>query len=139
MIVSTIAGRIRVRSNRLKSRKIAQSVEAKVKTLAGVTEVRINGAAASMIVHFNRRSADVEWLEDQIEAICRPQPQAGTKRSSPLSKQLNRATKVGMMSTLATSLAFIALGKKKPHAQFGMAFVAFAGLHMAKHAKLLLK
>ncbi len=139
MIVSTVAGRIRVRSNRLKSAKIAQSVEARVRQLAGVNEVRINGAAASMVVHFDQRAADIEWLEDQIEAICRPQPQAKPRNGSRLSKQFNRATKVGMMSTLATSLVYIALGKKKPHAQFGIAFVAFAGLHMAKHARQLLR
>lgn len=47
MIVSTVAGRIRIRANRLKSEKIADKIQARAEALQGVTSARANPAAGS--------------------------------------------------------------------------------------------
>lgn len=139
MIVSTVSGRIRVRSNRLKSKKTAEQIRRQAVQLDGVTEVRINPAAGSLVVGYDTRAVDTVELEDRLEALCLPpaaRPKSGRGRAS---RHLNRATKVGMMATLATSLAYGYLGKKKAHIGFGTAFVAFAGMHMLRYQSTLVR
>lgn len=140
MIVSTVSGRIRVRANRLKSEKIAESIRRRVTEIAGVSDVRINPAAGSLVVSYDTRLVDTLALEDQLEAMCLPAtaPAKGGGRSG-VSKHLNRATKVGMMTTLGTSLVFGYLGNKKAHVALGTAFVAFAGMHMLRYQSSLIR
>lgn len=44
-----------------------------------------------------------------------------------------------MMTTLGTSLAFGYLGNKKAHIGFGTAFVAFAGMHILRYQRTLIR
>ena len=140
MIVSTVDGRLRVRANRLKSKKISESVKKRIEALDGVISVRTNPGAASLIVYFHAEGVDTDMLEEEIVAICTPSKSG--KRSeaqSQLSRRLNQANKIGMAGTLAASLAYGYLGKKKLHIQYGTAFVALAGLHMLKYSRTLLR
>jgi copper chaperone CopZ len=138
MIVSEVDGRIRIRAKRLKSSKIANSIKGKVEELEGVHTVRVNPEASSIVVNFDVSVVDTFDLEDQIIEICTPTNGDKTKHKT-LSKRVNQATKIGMMTTLATSLAYGFMGQKKNHILFGKAFVAFAGAHMLKHSGRLLK
>ncbi len=139
MIVSTVAGRIRVRSHRLKVKDVAQRVEAEASAIAGVTDARVNSAAGSLAVIYDTTAIDTEALEDRLEALCMTPAARAPRKSKELSRRVNQATKVGMMATLATSLAYGALGKKKQHIAFGTAFVALAGVHMFRYQSTLIR
>ncbi|MCG8425904.1 MAG: hypothetical protein MI754_00945 [Chromatiales bacterium] len=128
-----------MRAKRLKSKKISSSIREKIEHLPGVLEVRTNPGAGSIVVNYDTHVVDATVLEDQIEAICSPNASGNGENGNGLAKQLNRATKVGMMTTLATSITYGFLGKKKPHIAYGTAFLAFAGLHMLKHSSRLLR
>lgn len=138
MIVSTAGGRIRIRTNRLKSKKISGRLKDRIEALEGVTGVRANPNAHSLIVHFDENRIEMTDLEDQVIEICSP-PKNDGNGSNKLTKRLNQASKVGMIATLATSLAYGYAGKKKPHIRFGTAFLALAGVHMLKHSNRLLR
>ncbi len=138
MIVSTVAGRIRIRSNILKAKKRAQRVEQAVSEYPGVSEIRINPSAGSITVLYSPDQVDEHDLEEFIERSCalqRPQ----RKNGSTLARQVNLVTKAGMVSSLATSVALAYTGPKKLHIATGKAFMVFAGLHMLKHYKTLLR
>ena len=139
MIVSTVSGRIRIRSNRLKSKKIASKVLREVEALEGVSDVRINPAAGSLVVNYDTRAVETLELEDRLEALCMPPKPATNGTKKTISRYANRATKVGMATTLATSLAYAYLGNKKAHIRFGKAFVVFAGLHILRYQSTLLR
>lgn len=139
MIVSTVAGRIRVRSNRLKSKKNAERVRERASALAGVMDVRVNPAAGSLVVSYDAAQVDALVLEEQLEALCAAGSGIPLTISGDLSRHLNQATKLGMMATLGTSLALGFAGRKKAHIGFGAAFVAFAGMHMLRYQKTLVR
>jgi copper chaperone CopZ len=139
MIVSTVAGRIRVRSRRLRSSGIADRVRRQVETMPGVSMVRVNTAAGCLVVGYDPQVVDTEGLEDRLEALCLPPPPARTGKPSTVSRQINRITKAGMVTTLGTSLVYGYLGRKKPHIGFGAAFLAFAGVHMLRYRGTLLR
>ena len=139
MIVSTVAGRIRIRSHRLKLKEVAQQVEAGASAIEGVTDARVNSAAGSLTVIYDTAAIDTEVLEDRLEALCMTPVARPPKKGRELSRRVNQATKVGMMATLATSLAYGALGKKKQHIAFGTAFVALAGVHMFRYQNTLVR
>lgn len=104
--------------------------------LPGVTGVRINPGAGSIIVNFDDSCIDCESLEDQLLDICQPPV---VKPAFKGKRVINKVAKVGMMTTLATSLAYASVGKKRQHINYGKAFVVFAGMHMLGHAKALLR
>ncbi|MGD2118110.1 MAG: hypothetical protein PVG66_07115 [Chromatiales bacterium] len=136
VVVSTVAGRLRVRAKRLKSRRIAEQICEQIRTLPGALEVRANPAAGSIIISFDSEQVDVHELEDAIDELCQP---PAKNAPTGMSRQLNRITKIGMISTLATSVAYGVAGKKKPHVQYATAFLAFAGMHMLRYSKSLLR
>ena len=139
MIVSTVSGRIRIRSNRLKSQKIANKILREAEVLEGVTDVRTNPAAGSLVVSYDTRAVDTVELEDKLEALCMPPKPVVNGTNKTISHYANKATKVGMATTLATSLVYGYLGNKKAHIRFGKAFVVFAGLHMLRYQSTLLR
>lgn len=144
MIVSTQKGRIRVRFNKLRSVKVARRAQAEIEKLQGIFSVRENSAACSLIVMFDQNIVDAEKLEDQIMDICieaaKPvKTTVAENKKRKLSKQINQATKIGMVGTLSASLAYGYMGKKKPHIYYGLVFVALAGAHMLRYSKTLFR
>jgi len=139
MIVSTVAGRVRVRSNFLKARDFAQDVQRKAGQLPGVSEVRVNSAAGSLVVSYDTREADPETLENELETLCFRRPPAARSGNGNLARQFNRATKIGMVTSLGTAVALGYMGKKKAHISFGTAFLALAGLHVWRNQRTLLR
>ncbi|WP_405229156.1 heavy-metal-associated domain-containing protein [Lentisalinibacter sediminis] len=139
MIASTVPGRIRIRSGRLKSRKIATAVREAATALDGVNSARVNTAAGSLVVTYDAAENDGEALEKKLEDVCLTAGRDALPVRRDLQAQLNRVTKVGMIATLGTSLAYGYAGKKKPHIAFGSAFLVFAGLHMLRYRARLLR
>lgn len=138
MISSITDGRIRIKTNRLKNKRVSDSIKGKVEALNGVSAVRTNPGASSIVVHFNKNQVDIEQLENEIFELCSP-PKANKKSKPKISRRVNQASKIGMMATLSASLVYGFMGKKKPHIYYGSAFVGLAGLHMLKHSKSLIK
>ncbi|MEQ8602103.1 MAG: hypothetical protein RIB45_02200 [Marivibrio sp.] len=139
MIVSTVQGRIRVRAPRLKSARFGREAVEAAAALDGVLEARHNRGAGCLIVSYDPQTVETEALEDQLEAICTERAEAVRAGRSPLSRRLNQATKVGMMASLATSLTYGFLGRKKEHIAFGTVFVALAGAHMVRYQRTLVR
>ena len=139
MIVSTVSGRVRVRAPRLKSHRIAEDIRREAAAIPGVTQVRVNAGAGSLVVGYDSRAVDLEALEDRLEALCLPPAAKPRPPGRGFSRHLNRATKVGMMATLATSLAYGYAGRKKAHIGFGAAFLALAGMHMLRYQATLVR
>ena len=139
MIVSAVAGRIRIRSNFLKAKEFARDVQQQAERLPGVSEVRTNPAAGSLVVSYDTRLADVEVLEQELEALCFRRPPAVQPRNGELARQVNRATKIGMVTSLGTAVALGFMGRKKAHIGFGTAFLALAGLHIWRNQRTLLR
>ena len=84
-------------------------------------------------------TVDTEALEDRLESLCLAPAAKPRPAGRSISRHLNRATKVGMMATLATSLACGYAGRKKAHIGFGTAFVALAGMHMLRYQATLVR
>jgi len=139
MIVSTVSGRIRVRAPRLKNHRIAEGIRREAAAIPGVTQVRVNAGAGSLVVGYETRAVDTEALEDRLESLCLAPAAKPRPAGRSISRHLNRATKVGMMATLATSLACGYAGRKKAHIGFGTAFVALAGMHMLRYQATLVR
>lgn len=139
MIVRSVSGRMRVHHNLLMFRTISLKVKRRIEMIDFITDVRINPPVGSLVIQFNSRRVDIESLENQVEAIIEPALTADQIRKEAINRKFNQATKIGMISTLAASLTYAALGKKKLHVNYGLAFVAFAGLHLLKYSRTLLR
>lgn len=139
MIVSAVAGRIRVRSNLLKAKDFARDVQQQAQCLPGVSEVRLNASAGSLVVSYDTGTADVEALENELEALCFRRPPVVRPANGELARQFNRATKIGMVTSLGTAVVLGFMGKKKAHIGFGTAFLALASLHIWRNQRTLLR
>lgn len=139
MIISTVTGRVRIRAKALRSGRIADRVAAQIAGVPGVVEVRPNPGAGCVVVTYEPQALDAETLEDQLEALCRAAERSPRSTSQGLSRQINRATKYGMLATLTASLAYGYLGRKKAHIGFGAAFLVFAGAHLFRYQNSLLR
>jgi len=140
MIVNTVNGRVRVRARALRSGKEAARIAAELADLPGVVDARPNAGAGCLVVNFDPDAIDVGMLEERIEKLCQAaerMPRNNNGRG--LTRQLNRATKYGMLATLTTSLAYGYLGRKKAHIGFGAAFLALAGAHLFRYQSSLFR
>lgn len=140
-VVSSLPGRIRIRDKALRSRARLAQVEAELKRVEGVVVVEPNAAAGSIVLHYAPDRTDPVRLESDIDALidkalALPQRPAGTRS---LRMQVNRYAKIGMMGSLATSLALAATGSKRWHAVTGGMFVACLGVHLGVHRRHLLR
>lgn len=123
MIVSSVPGRIRVRSRRLKSENRAKAIQAEVETFKGVASVYSNPHAGSLTVAFDPENVEAEKLEDRLEALCDPQP-------NKLERNLEMATRIGMAGTIAATIYQGFYGSKRTHIQLGKAFMGVAAAHL---------
>lgn len=139
MLVSTVNGRVRVRARILRSAATASRIAHALRSLPGVDEVRMNPGAGCLVVTFEPDALAVEELEDRIEAQLHAAERVPRGNGRGLSRQLNQATKYGMLATLGTSLAYGYLGRKKAHIGFGAAFLVLAGAHLFRYQCSLLR
>ena len=139
-IVSSLPGRIRVRDRVLRNRARLDQLEVALRRIEAVTSLQSNPGAGSVVLYFDVAQADAAALEEEVDAavdaaLAAPLPK--NKRS--LKMQVNRYAKVGMLGSLATSLALAATGQKKLHAVTGGLFVACLGVHLGVHRRSLLR
>ena len=140
MVVSAVRGRARVRAKALRSPQTAARLSAEIAAIPGVLDVRPNPGDDCLVVTFEPEVLQIETLEEQSEVLCQA-AERGPRRNKGrnLSRQLNRATKYGMLATLTTSLAYGYLGRKKLHIGFGAAFLVFVGAHLLRYQGSLMR
>ncbi|MBS3799450.1 MAG: hypothetical protein KGY40_00505 [Thioalkalivibrio sp.] len=139
MIVSSVNGRVRVRAQVLRSAGTAAAMVSQLSAVPGVIDARPNAGAGCIAVTFDPDVLEIEVLEKRIESLCRSAERARRNPGRGITRHLNRATKYGMVASLATSLAYGYVGRKKPHIRFGTAFLVFAGAHMLRYRHTLMR
>jgi copper chaperone CopZ len=115
-------------------------LEVALRRIDGITSLQSNPGAGSVVLYFDVARVDTAVLEEAVDAavdatLAAPLPKS--KRS--LKMQVNRYAKVGMLGSLATSLALAATGQKRLHAVTGGLFVACLGVHLGVHRRSLLR
>jgi cation transport ATPase len=139
VLVNAVNGRLRVRAPILRTRRIGESIESEVQAIPGVTEVRLNPAASSLVVHYDPSATELEALEERIEQLCTQVQIRVQKRRRDLSRNLNLASKVGMVGTLAGTVGFAYLGSKKNHERMAWGFASFVAFHILRNRNTLLR
>ena len=139
VLVNSFSGRLRVRAPVLRSRRFAEPIEAQVRSIPGVSNVRLNPAAASLVVLYDPEQAEMETLEERLEQLCSDQQVRATKQRRDLSRQVNLVSKIGMITSLAGTVGFAYLGSKKVHERMGWAFLAFAAYHLLRNRRTVLR
>jgi cation transport ATPase len=139
VLVNAVNGRLRVRSPILKIRKVGESIEAEVREMAGVKEVRLNPPASSMVVHYDPAQVEMDTLEERLEQLCTQTQIRVQKRKRDLARNLNLASKIGMAGTLAGTVGLAYFGSKKNHERMGWAFLSFAAYHLLRNRNTLIR
>ncbi|MDV7212067.1 HMA2 domain-containing protein [Azotobacter beijerinckii] len=139
-IVSALPGRIRIRDRALRDRARLARIEEALAGFEGIDSLQPNPRAGSLVLHFDAARVEIEALEAAVDAAIDAElarPHAPRRRS--LKMQVNRGAKLGMLGSLAASLALAAAGKKSWHAVTGGLFVACLGVHLAVHRRSILR
>lgn len=139
VLVNAVPGRLRVRAQVLRNRRLAEPIETEIRAIPGVSEVRLNPAAASLAVHYDPAEVEMEVLEERLERLCLDHQARASKRRRDLSRQINLAGKVGMVTTLAGTIGYAYFGSKTTHQRMGWAFLTFAAYHMLRNRGTLLR
>ncbi|MCQ8129145.1 HMA2 domain-containing protein [Methylomonas rivi] len=139
-IVSSTPGRIRVRDKRLRNPARLDILEAELLKIEAINELHPNAAAGSMVVIFDPEQIDLSAFEVKVDAAAdRALDASLSTENRSMKMRINRYAKVGMLGSLATSLALVAAGQKKGHAVAGGLFMACLGVHLTTHRKSLLR
>lgn len=139
VLVNALSGRLRVRSPNLRDRRAGEAIEAEVRSMAGVSDVRLNRAAGSLVVVYDPAEVEPEAVEERLEQLCMDQQARKVARQRNLSRQVNLASKVAMAGTLAGTIGYAYLGSKKTHERMAWAFLGLAGFHMLRNRRTLLR
>ncbi|MBK1687591.1 HMA2 domain-containing protein [Rubrivivax gelatinosus] len=149
-IVSSVPGRLRLRDARLRRDALRDAVLARLDSLPALRTLRANAAAGSVVVEYDGTRVDeaamcrevldavAPWLPAR-EAAPSPAPAAARPRRPGRRRQLARATNVGMLASLGSSLALAAAGAKAAHVATGSVFLGLLGVHLAMHRRSLLR
>lgn len=138
-IVSSLPGRIRLRDPALRQPQRLETLRAELAALEGVSSVRANAAAGSLVVGY-AAEFDAKSMEAAVAAAAAA---ALGERHAPrrIKHQRVRSNTIvnrGMLGSLAASLLALAVGKRW-HAASGGVFLAFLVLHLASHRRQLLR
>lgn len=139
-IVSLLKDRMRVRDHLLcLPQRMALAVRI-LEDTPGVTSLEANTKTGSILLHFDSNTLPSEQLESIVDkAVDQAAQYRVPPKSQTLKRQINRAAKIGMLSSLATSMALLVTGQKKGHAAAGGVFLACLGVHTAIHRKSLIR
>lgn len=107
--------------------------------MPGVGNVRLNRAAASLVVHYDPAQLEMEALEERLEQLCMERQTQVTRQRRNLSQQVNLASKVGMGAAFAGVVGTAYFGKKKVHERLGWSFLGLLGYHLLRNRRTLLR
>ncbi len=139
-IVAAIPGRVRIRDGGLRQPDRLQRLHGVLAKLPGVASIRGNPANGSVVVHYDAAQVAPERMEKLLErAVDAELALPRDKHAIARRLRINRAAKIGMLTSLGASLALAAAGNKRWHAATGLVFVACLGVHLATHRRQLLR
>lgn len=128
-IVSATPGRIRIRDKGLRQNERLTRLQEALAGLPGINECTGNRRTGSLLLRFDPAIVDMTALEATIDAAVDAEFALPVGKH-PLRKKLNRYAKIGMLGSMAATLAFAASGNKRLHTAAGTFFVGCMGVHM---------
>lgn len=142
-IVSSSAGRIRIRDKGLRSAEKLHELEQALSQINAISQMRADARTGSLLLYFDPRAIEHSAMEAHIQAavgnlIGKP----ATPESLLTKKNINRYNKLAMLASLGSSLAFTAVHRRRWrrwHALTGYVFVANLGVHLYIYRKSLLR
>lgn len=141
-IVSSLPGRIRVRDKRLRDQARLNELKKGLSKIAAITELQGDARTGSVVVNFDPSAIEIAALETKIDSAV--DKVLAEPLTPPLltKKRINRYSKIGMVGSLAASLALAAARRKRWrhwHALTGYLFVANLGVHLIIYRKSLFR
>lgn len=146
VVASHVAGRIRIRDEKLRREAVAGRVRDALAATPGVSDVEVNPRVGSVLVIYSAVATGgeavlevVSGLLGSVEEGVPAAPAAGCpKISLTISPKMKRkAVNIGMLSALVLSLAALLFHLKKLHYLAGIVFVALFGDHLYERRQLL--
>ena len=146
LIASHVPGRLRLRAPTLRGQAANLAAQAEAASWDGVLSVEGSPTAASLLIHYDATRMTpgqaaglaVRLVPTEPEPAPGPPPPATPSAFDERLWRLNRPAKLGMLASLAGSLAALTVGKKA-HAALGVLHLAFLTIHLANHRKKLTK
>lgn len=152
-LVSALPGRMRLRHPLLRRPGHNRDLAERLAALDGLRVAESSTTAGSLLVLYDPACVDRAVAEAHATASAAavlgtthaapepaespaPAPQTGGQGGQSLTRRVNRAAKIGMMGSMAATLAALGVGKRV-HAGAGAAFVAMMLVHMAIQRKRL--
>lgn len=147
-IVSFIDGRVRLRHPALKKPDLADMALSVVKSVEGVTDVRVNPVTGSMLLFYDTEKLSREQLlalAHQCSAFL-PDEEEGQRKACRgsagsacrlLSRETTRLVDRALLVSLLCSLAGAAAGLEAVHRVTGAVFAVASLQHLAAHRKAL--
>lgn len=161
MIVASIPGRLRLKLPPGAHEQLT-ALQKVLCTWPGVTEIRANPSASSLIIHYDVGTLSQKMMEQRVIELAQAQlpppaipatavqspfvsgPSATSVRAphrhsrvrkASWRRHLNRVAKTAALITLPLSIALVYAGKKRLHAITGWLFVASLATHVVIHRK----
>lgn len=151
-IVSALPGRIRLRHPLLRQPARNRDLADRLAALDGLRVADSSTTAGSLLILYDPARTARGTVEAQVAAAAAdvlniapppaaaaPSPPPGTGRAAAgqtATRTLNRVAKIGMMGSMAATLAALGVGKRL-HAGAGAVFVALMLVHMTIQRKRL--
>lgn len=146
IVASLLDGRVRVRDEALKREPLATRVRDALLATPGVAAAEVNPRVGSMLVLYDATLAAVDQILETVAGLLGTSVQASGETAAPkrparmplsggLSLSLSPAMKkrvvnIGMLASLALSVAAAVLDFKKLHILAGILFLALFGDHL---------
>jgi len=146
LIASAIPGRIRLKFSGQNAGTQLETLAESCRQRHEITSIRVNPQARSLLINYDPGScslaAMLTWLTPQTPPIVEaaaPQQSKPLKRPRPLKLRVNRAAKIGALSSLTASMVWAATGNKRLHIASGAVFLGFLAIHLAVYRRNLLR
>ncbi|MCR6629148.1 MAG: hypothetical protein NVV74_03320 [Magnetospirillum sp.] len=143
-IASRLPGRLRLRHPALRRSPANRHLCDELGGWDGVTSAEGNPATGGVLLRYDPVQVEPAAMEARVETrlaelFDAPPAKAAAPGGAGLDmRRLNRAAKVGMLTSLTASLLALAVGKRL-HAAFGAAHLAFLLVHLAHHRRKMLQ
>lgn len=140
-VVSSIDGRLRVRSPRLRDPATLEKMRRTVVAWQAVRDVEVNVRTGSLLASYDAKRCGRSDFEARMEVALGKLPGAATEKKSisafsgSARVRANRWAKRGMLASLGVSLALAAWGSKRWHVLSGVAFLHALGVHLWVHRR----
>jgi len=144
MIVSSIPGRMRLRSHALRAGLRLERLRADIAAMDGVKSMEWNRRVGSLLIHYDAAKTTRDDFEVRVRAALEKISAAGqcTQKvgaGGTARVRANRWAKRGMLASLAVSLVLAGAGLKRWHALTGILFLHALGVHLWAHRRYLFR